>query len=290
MDPLILDPAVEVAYDVRAFCANAEGREGLHLLEVLLLLIRVADPGVRDLDGVLELICVVLAPHHSAKVALANDLDQSELLLKPRLGLRSRLHGALDARDRPLRLKRLVAAFVPLKGSLERWLRGDRWRGLLHRGATIWLEGTDDPRLAQTVLYLGLQSLLIRQIRVEPLDSRQLARLLSLLGEELLLEEGLGWQVLELADLEAVLRRRPALLAVAVVQVAGSFGVEGAADHALIVHGGVGDGDGVHAEEVARVVHGSLRAAVALTILGHGALFEGNGHLARQVRPVDSPG
>lgn len=89
VDPLILDPAVEVTDDVRAFGANAEGGEGLHLLEVLLLLVRVADPGVRDLDGVLELICVVLAPHHSAKVALANDLDRRELLLKPRLGLRS---------------------------------------------------------------------------------------------------------------------------------------------------------------------------------------------------------
>ena len=136
---------------------------------------------------------------------------------------------------------------------------------------------------------MALQSLLICQVRVEPLDGRQLARLLSLLGEELLLEEGLGWQVLELADLEAILRRGPALFAVAVVQVAGAFGVEGAADHALVVHGGVGDGDGVHAEEVAWVVHGSLRAAVTLAVLRHGALFERNGHLAWQIRPVDSP-
>lgn len=84
VDPLVLDPAVEIAHDVGALGADAQGRQRLHLLQVEFNLVGVADATAGDFDRVLELVGLVAAPQDLSEVTLAQCLQAGELLLEPR--------------------------------------------------------------------------------------------------------------------------------------------------------------------------------------------------------------
>jgi hypothetical protein len=79
--PVIFDPGIEIPDDVRAFGLHAEGREGLHLLEVELLLIGVSDAAVGYLYGILELVRLILAAEHLSKMTTAQNRETSEFLI-----------------------------------------------------------------------------------------------------------------------------------------------------------------------------------------------------------------
>ena len=81
VDPVVLDPAVEISHNMRTLCLDAESRECLHLLQVECLLIWISNAVIGHLDRVLKLVSVVLAFQDLTKVTFAQNAKPCEFLV-----------------------------------------------------------------------------------------------------------------------------------------------------------------------------------------------------------------